>query len=134
MLFVEEALIVLLADVYNGYAKEYDGMWGVLSGFFNIVAIIYIIVQAVSKPKPVLCPRCGTFVPVGYTFCPVCALPVMGRIMPTPEEAAAYRKKRTVFLVLFIVLYVLIIIASIIVMFHYMTEIMGLAYDYSGFY
>ena len=37
-------------------------------------------------------------------------------------------------LVLFIVLYVLIIIASIIVMFHYMTEIMGLAYDYSGFY
>ena len=28
MLFVEEALIVLLADVYNGYAKEYDAQEG----------------------------------------------------------------------------------------------------------
>ena len=63
MLFSLAGSLFLALCVYNdAKARGNDNavMWAVLSGFFNIVALVYIIVAVSSKPKAVICPRCRT--------------------------------------------------------------------------
>lgn len=109
-------LLGLLSSVFLAFAVYYDArirsdsnavLWAVLSGFFNIVALVYLIVRAASKPKPVYCMRCRNYIPPGYTACPCCGLPVVGAVMPpSPEEIQKMKKRRLLFIILFIALYV----------------------------
>ena len=125
--------VFLALCVYNdAKAKNNQNavMWAVLSGFFNIVALIYIIVQAVSKPKTVYCPRCGNIIPAGYAGCPVCGTPMsMMNMAPAEEQVAKYKKRRWIFLGLFIGFYVLSVIVSVVFMGDFMRQIMELSYE-----
>lgn len=59
MLFSLAGSVFLALCVYNdAKARNNDSavMWAVLSGFFNIVALVYIIVALASKPKALVCP------------------------------------------------------------------------------
>ena len=137
MLMEIAASVFLALCVYNdARARGSDSavLWAVLSAFFNFVALIYVIVQAVSKPKPVYCYRCGNFVPAGFPSCPVCFAPIAGRAMPAPEEMAVHKKRRTIFLVLFITFYVLAIIAGVLMAIHFLSEVMDLTYEYAYYY
>lgn len=87
-------------------------MWAVLSGFFNIIALVYIIVAVSSKPKAVICPRCNNWIPAGYAGCPVCGLPPTNQTMP-PELLEGYKRRRILFLILFIVAYVITALVTV---------------------
>lgn len=71
LILLEAAAGVFLGlCVYNDARYRGDSnpaLWGVLSGFFNIVALVYILVQLTSKNKVAFCVRCRTPIPQGYT-------------------------------------------------------------------
>lgn len=81
-------------------------IWGVLSGFFEIAALIYLIITMSSKNQPPRCERCGSFLYPGYPgysgapVCPVCGQPVT--FLP-PEQAQLYARRRKRYLILWIV-------------------------------
>ena len=115
MLFSLAGSLFLALCVYNdAKARGNDNavMWAVLSGFFNIVALVYIIVAVSSKPKAVICPRCRNMIPPGYAGCPVCGLPLPDRTLP-PELREGYKRRRLVFLILFITLYVITLLIAV---------------------
>ena len=115
MLFSLAGSLFLALCVYNdAKARGNDNavMWAVLSGFFNIVALVYIIVAVSSKPKAVICPRCRNMIPPGYACCPVCGLPLPDRTRP-PELLEGYKRRRLVFLILFITLYVITLLITV---------------------
>ena len=115
MLFSLAGSLFLALCVYNdAKARGNDNavMWAVLSGFFNIVALVYIIVAVSSKPKAVICPRCRHMIPPGYAGCPVCGLPLPDRTLP-PELLEGYKRRRLVFLILFITLYVITLLITV---------------------
>lgn len=115
MLFSLAGSLFLALCVYNdAKARGNDNavMWAVLSGFFNIVALVYIIVAVSSKPKAVICPRCRNMIPPGYAGCPVCGLPLPDRTLP-PELLEGYNRRRLVFLILFITLYVITLLIAV---------------------
>ena len=114
MLFSLAGSVFLALCVYNdAKARNNDSavMWAVLSGFFNIVALVYIIVALASKPKALVCPRCRNTVPAGYAGCPVCGQPFFQAVQ-TPEAIQAYKRRRMVFLILFISFYVITLLLS----------------------
>lgn len=114
-LFSLAGSVFLALCVYNDAkirGNDNAVMWAVLSGFFNIVALIYIIVAVSSKSKPVACMRCHNLIPPGYVGCPVCGLPLANRT-PPPEMLDGYKNRRTVFLILFIAFTVISILAAI---------------------
>ena len=109
MLFALAGSLFLALCVYNDArirGNDNAVMWAVLSGFFNIVALVYIIVAVSSKPKAVFCPRCHNMIPPGYAGCPVCGLPLPDRTLP-PELLEGCKRRRMVFLILFIAAYVI---------------------------
>ena len=115
MLFSLAGSLFLALCVYNdAKARGNDNavMWAVLSGFFNIVALVHIIVAVSSKPKAVICPRCRNMIPPGYAGCPVCGLPLPDRTLP-PELLEGYKRRRLVFLILFITLYVITLLIAV---------------------
>lgn len=115
MLFSLAGSLFLALCVYNdAKARGNDNavMWAVLSGFFNIVALVYIIVAVSSKPKAVICPRCRNMIPPGYAGCPVCGLSLPDRTLP-PELLEGYKRRRLVFLILFITLYVITLLIAV---------------------
>lgn len=127
-------LIGISSSVFLAFAVYYDArirsdsnavLWAVLSGFFNIVALVYLIVKLSSKPKPVCCIRCRNYIPPGYAVCPYCGTPLVGAMMPpSPEEVQKYKKRRLVFFILFIVLFAGVFIATFFWMFTFMQELM----------
>lgn len=74
-------------------------MWAVLSGFFNIAALIYIIIQVSKKSQPMRCMQCGEFLAPNSLFCQRCGRPLD---VPSPEEMNKYDKRRKLFLWLWI--------------------------------
>lgn len=127
------ASVFLALCVYNDAKVRGNGnavMWAVLSGLFNIVALIYIIVQAASKPKPVYCMRCGNIVPQGYGFCPVCNTVAPAADILPPEEMAKKKKMRLIFLILFIVVFAASTVYSVFMM----RDMMQFVFDFTSTY
>lgn len=119
--------------VYNDaqyHQNDYAMLWGVLSGFFPICALIYVIVKASTKPKAVLCLRCGCQVPRGYPACPRCGQP-MALPPLAPEIADNYRKRRRLFLTLWIVSMAVVILVSIVVSIVFVGDIFRMAAYYT---
>ncbi len=109
-------LLSVLAAVFLGLCVYNDaqyrrnpnaGVWGVFSGLFSIVALVYLIVALTSKNQPERCLRCGNFLPPSYpgspspAVCPVCGQPAP--FLP-PEQAALYARRRRRYLILWIVM------------------------------
>ena len=74
LILLEAAAGVFLGlCVYNDACYRGDSnpvLWGVLSGFFNIVALVYIIVQLSSKNKTAFCVQCRAPIPqIGRASC-----------------------------------------------------------------
>ncbi len=124
------AAIFLGLCVYNDARYRGDGnaaLWGVLSGFFPIAALIYIIVKLCTKKRSVPCLRCGYPLLPGYFSCPSCGQPVFVDGAPlTPERLEKWKGRRTLFLVLFIVGEVLTIIVSFAIVANVVHTIMEL--------
>lgn len=130
--------VLLAFCVYNDaqYRRsQYAVLWAVLSGFFNIAALVYIIVQLCSKPRGLQCVQCGQWLAPESTFCPRCGRQV---VTFTPEQMANFDKRRKLFLGLWIGSVVIIIAASIVVFGVFFGQIMKYAAvygsSYHGFY
>ena len=94
--------LLLAFCVYNdALYRRVDNpvMWAVLSGFFNIVALIYIIIQVSKKQQPMRCMQCGDFLAPGSQHCQRCGRSLM---VLSSEEMAGYNKRRRLFLWLWI--------------------------------
>lgn len=85
------SVLAIAASVFLGLCVYYDAkarrdsnaaLWGVLSGFFNIAALVYIIVKLAVKEKPIYCMRCGRPFPKSLSVCPSCGTPVFGAYAP----------------------------------------------------
>lgn len=120
-----------LAVYYDAQARqnEYAVLWGVLSGFFPIAALVYLIVKASSKPKAAYCPRCGGLVPAGYPACPRCGMPAWKPLL-APELADRYRQRCRLFLILWIVTLVIVLILSILLTAMFIQNIVGIMQEY----
>ena len=140
--FLAISVLGLAASLLLAFCVYYDAkargnnnavVWAILSGFFNFVALIYIIVQAVSKPKTVYCMRCGNIVPPGFYACPVCNTPVMSATAAlAPEQIAQYKKIRLILFIVWIVVYVITMIVSMMIMMEFMSKIFAMASEYSS--
>lgn len=102
------AVLIIGSRILLGFCVYYDAryrknenavLWGLLSGLFNIAALVYIIVQISSRPQGVFCSRCGAAIAPGGRFCPRC-----GRMLhpAAPEQTEGYNRKRKLFLGLWI--------------------------------
>ena len=139
LILLEAAAGVFLGlCVYNDACYRGDSnpvLWGVLSGFFNIVALVYILVQLTSKNKVAFCVRCRTPIPQGYTACPACGMPMVLRGQPVSlEQMEGFRRRRKLFLILFIVFFVISIGIGIVVMMDYFTNIFRLVVSSGGYW
>ncbi len=118
-------LLAVLAAVFLGLCVYNDakcrrnpnaGVWGVFSGLFSIVALVYLIVALTSKNQPERCLRCGNFLPPSYpgspspAVCPVCGQPAP--FLP-PEQAALYARRRRRYLILWIVMLAVIVALAV---------------------
>ena len=114
------SLISIASNVMLGMCVYYDAMyrrnenalmWGVLSGFINICALIYIIMQFVNKKQPMRCVRCGEFLIPQSRFCTRCGRQLF---VLSPELERLYDKRRRLFLGLWIGSTIFVIIISTI--------------------
>lgn len=118
MLISAASAVFLGLCIYNDARTRCDGnavMWGVLSGFFWIAALVYLCMR--SSAKSVACPRCRQVYPVDCPACPACGLPSPGaRLIGTPEQRERWKKRRKRYLILYIamVLAVVLIIAAVV--------------------
>ncbi len=118
--------VFLGLSVYNDARYRCNGnavMWGLLSGFFGIAAIIYLCIR--SSEKYLTCLRCRQTYPSDSPCCPVCGLPSpnVSRI-GTPQQMKQWKKRRKLFLILFIVSIALTVIASAAVFVWYFNSIL----------
>ena len=128
LILLEAAAGVFLGlCVYNDACYRGDSnpvLWGVLSGFFNIVALVYIIVQLSSKNKTAFCVQCRAPIPQGYTVCPACGMPLFLRGKSvSAERMEGFRRRRKLFLILFIVFFAVALILGVLVIVDYITNI-----------
>ena len=115
-------------NVLLGFCVYYDAkfyndpnavMWGVLSGFFNIAALIYIIMRVNRQKVPPRCVQCGSFFVPGTLSCTVCGRP---HDVPPPEMMALYnRRRRRLFwgwiiaqVAVFVLTFVLVIVMMVV--------------------
>lgn len=122
------ANVFLAVCVYND--AKYRGsenavLWAVLSGFFNIVALIYIIIACCQKkPQTLWCKQCGGYLNPESVYCPHC-----GRYLDklAPEENEKYNKRRKLFLILWIISIVTLIVITVIFVVSFIAVIAQLA-------
>lgn len=101
------------SSIFLGLCVYYDArfradssaaLWGVLSGFFWIAALVYVIVQLCTKNKPLVCVRCRALLARESLSCPYCGMPVLvGGLPMTPALREQCRRRRKIFLILYIV-------------------------------
>ncbi len=126
------AALLLAFCVYNdarGRRDKLAVMWGVLSGFFNIAALVYVIIRCASNPKPSPCIRCGAWVPPGALFCTSCGQPLLdasGRPV-SQEQLDGYHRRSKTLLIAWICVYAVCLAASIITVVYMVNEILDLA-------
>lgn len=126
------AALLLAFCVYNdarGRRDKLAVMWGVLSGFFGIAALVYVIVRCVSGQKPTPCIRCGAWVPPGAFYCASCGQPLLdgaGRPV-TQEQLDGYHRRSKMLLIAWICVYAVCIIASIFTIIYIFNEMLDLA-------
>lgn len=135
VLGLASSLLLAFCVYYDAKARGNSNavVWAILSGFFNIAALVYIIAQAVSKPKPVYCMRCGNIVPPGFYACPVCNTPVTSAAEAlTPEQIAQYKKIRLILFIVWIVVTVITTILSMVIVMEFVRQIFSWASEYSS--
>lgn len=106
--------ILLALCVYNDamYRRDENAvMWAVLSGFFQLAALIYLILHFVEKHKPMRCIQCGEFLVPDSRFCMRCGRQLF---VPAPEQLQMYDKRRRLFFWLWIASIALVIVVIII--------------------
>ncbi|MCI9414460.1 MAG: zinc ribbon domain-containing protein [Clostridiales bacterium] len=118
--------IMLALSVYNDARYRGDNnatLWAVLTGFFNIVGLVYLIVQLTSK-KFLYCGQCGRAVPLSQPVCPACGAPSpeVYRFAP-PQQREKQKRNRWIFLWLFVGLTVVTMVATVAVCFHMISSI-----------
>lgn len=112
--------------VYNdarAHCNSNAVMWGVLSGFFWIAAVVYLCMR--SSAKSVSCLRCYQIYPSTFPACPTCGLPSPNAYrIGTPQQQEQWKKRCRLFLILYIVATVLTTILSIVVFVWYMRSML----------
>lgn len=126
------AALLLAFCVYNdarGRRDKLAVMWGVLSGFFSIAALVYVIVRCVSSQKPSPCIRCGAWVPPGTLYCTSCGQPLLdGAGYPvTQEQLDGYHRRSKILLIAWICVYAVCIVAGVSMIIYMINEILNLA-------
>ncbi len=133
------SVLAIAASVFLGLCVYYDAkarrdsnaaLWGVLSGFFNIAALVYIIVKLAVKEKPIYCMRCGRPFPKSLSVCPSCGTPVFGAYAPGMNDPALLEKwktRRSVFLILFITAYIVSFVLIFVLVFGFIQDVARLA-------
>lgn len=120
LFFVFVSLIAVASRLLLAFCVYYDAkyhrnentiLWGVLSGLFDIAAIVYLIISRLDKQQGMRCARCGEFIAPGGICCPRCGLMLN---IPAPEQLEIYDRKRKLFLGLWIGSIALAFIAAII--------------------
>ena len=113
LLGIGSNLLLAFCVYYDAMYRRSENavLWAVLSGFFNIAALVYIIVQVTKKPQPMRCMQCGEFLVPQSQFCQRCGRPLY---VPSQEQLAVYDKRRRLFLWLFIASMALIVIGTIL--------------------
>lgn len=125
------ALAVILGFCVYYHARSVGNrkaaMWGVLSGFFSVAALVYLIVQIASKPKPLYCPRCGCPAASFASACPQCGAPLLPTTDAVDDATAAYLKRRSrILLIAWIVLYAVSLALTILVIRQFINEMFEL--------
>ncbi|MDD3692815.1 MAG: zinc ribbon domain-containing protein [Oscillospiraceae bacterium] len=114
------AVLAVGSGVLLGFSVYYDAMyrrnenavmWAVLSGFFQLAALIYLILHFVEKHKPMRCIQCGEFLVPDSRFCMRCGRQLF---VPAPEQLQMYDKRRRLFFWLWIASIALVIVVIII--------------------
>ncbi|MCI8553754.1 MAG: hypothetical protein HFJ80_02255 [Clostridiales bacterium] len=118
--------VMLGLCVYNDARYRGDTnavLWGVLSGFFNIAALVYLIVKLASK-RFLYCSQCGQPLSCAEPVCQCCGAvsPEVHRFSP-PEQREKQKRSRLVFLWLFIGLTVLSVIFGFVMMIQMISSI-----------
>lgn len=124
------ALLLAFCVYYDARARRdrLAVMWAVLSGFFPIAALVYVIIRCASKPKFTPCIRCGQWVPPESLFCLHCGQPVLDNGRPIDAQAMdAYRHRSKILLVVWICVYVVAIIGAVATVMYFLSDIMSLA-------
>lgn len=133
------SLLAIAASVFLGLCVYYDAkarrdsnaaLWGVLSGFFNIAALVYIIVKLAVKEKPIYCVRCGRPFPKSLTVCPACGTPVFGAYAPGMNDQVLLEKwktRRGVFLILFITAFIVSFVLIFVLVYVFIQDVARLA-------
>ncbi|MGN0172447.1 MAG: hypothetical protein ACI39E_06660 [Acutalibacteraceae bacterium] len=121
MLVAEIALAVILGFCVYYHARSLGNrkaaMWGILSGLFSLAALVYLIVQIASKPKPLYCARCGCPVTASDACCPQCGAPLCPTADAIDGETVVRLKRRSrILLIVWIVLYVAMLILSFVIL------------------
>lgn len=130
------SLLGLAASLLLAFCVYYDArarrdrmavMWAVLSGFFPIAALVYVIVRCASKPKFTPCIRCGQWVPPETLFCIHCGQPVLENGRPVDAQALdTYRHRSKILLVVWICVYVVAIIGAVAMVMYFLRDMMAL--------
>ena len=136
-LLIIAAGVMLALAVYND--ARYRGnrnavLWAVLSGFFGIAGLIYLIVQLASK-RYVVCATCYRPIPSAEPLCPVCGAvsPEVYRFSP-PELREKQRKRRFLFLFLYIGFMVLAVLLVVGLIWYMFDQVLPQIYAYSYSY
>ncbi len=112
------ALIGMASSLFLGFCIYYDAlyrrvenavMWAVLSGLFNILALVYLIVYVTKSPQPLRCFQCGDFLLPNSRFCQRCGRPINS---PSLEQLEVYSKKRKLFFWIWISSLALVVVLS----------------------
>lgn len=122
---------IILAQVFLGLAvynhakslkMDNATMWGVLSGLFSIVAIVYLVISSSEKNKK-NCPNCGFRMEAYIPTCPVCRVDTPF-VNPNaqPEVVMLKRKSKN-----FLIAYVISLVLSIFIYIFSIVMIVGLA-------
>ncbi len=133
VLGIAAALLLAFCVYYDARSRRdrLAPMWAVLCGLFgSLVALVYVIVRSVSKPKPTLCVRCGRWVPPGYLFCSACGQPLLDNGRPVdPQELQKHSRRSRTLLIIWICVYVVLLVASIALMMYMVNSIFELVPD-----
>ena len=132
------ASIILAFCVYYDARARRDNMavlWAVLSGFFQIAALVYVIARCVSKPKWMPCTRCGQWVAPNATFCASCGAPltVNGHTI-TQQEIDTWQHRSKVLLIVWICMEAIIVIGSIVFALWFVSDILGSTQTWVSYY
>lgn len=110
-------------------------MWAILSGFFNVAALIYLLMRGDNKKKPVQCPACFAWLSADYRTCARCGHPREEKGNPILEET--YRRwekhRKTLFIWWIVSMALPVLLAIVWVFFIVIAMLLGISAEYMSF-